>query len=219
MLETLIGESHDEIVARVSAGSGAQASSISLILHALLESLRQPGVPPLSLQQIGVQQATAAQRVGLPISHIVGSYVDICRAVTDIAFERGVTIGAADFGTFRRCLHAGIASGVMEYQRQRDEAHSQRALAEASRIAHGLRDQLTPALLAFSALRTGLSFDGISTQGVLERCLIRLRAQVGRLLSDVRARSHTSVGALPAGARPSVTKALTAGTLAECRQG
>jgi hypothetical protein len=219
VLETLISANHDEIVARVNVrvDAGALASSIPLVLRELLETLRRPSRSP-SLQEIGVQQALAARRAGLSVSHLLRSYAEICRVVTDLALERGATIGAAEFGTFRRCLDAGIASSVTEYGRQRDQLLSQMALAEATRIAHDLRNQLAPALLAFSALRAGLGLDGVATQVVLEHSLNRLRGQVGRLLSEVRVKAHTTVRAPPAATRPPLAKAPAAASPVACRQ-
>jgi hypothetical protein len=229
VLETVIRENHDEIVARVSAHADGRAlqSNASPILLELLAGLRCPGsAPSLSLRELAAQQAAAAARVGLPIAHVVLSYAAICGAVMEIALELDVAIGAAEFGTLRCCANAAIASGVMEYQRQREQAICQRELADAVRIAHDLRNQLTPALLAFSALRSGLQLDGVATHRVLERSLSRLRAVVARMLSEVRTRAHATTYAPHAviasaphsGERPPLAKTLAAASLAGYRQ-
>jgi hypothetical protein len=196
VLEILIIANHEEIVARVNAQSDrrgrvhALASSVPVVLQELVEGLRRPDAPPApALQEVACQHAAAARRAGLPISDVARHYADICGAVTDIAVERGVAVGAAEFGVLRRSVDAATASGLTEYQRKLEQAVLRRALNELGRVAHDLRTQLTPALHALNSMAEGDQLKG-ARRDVVEQSLERIRAFIAHFISDVRTRGQ-----------------------------
>src|SRR6188474_890980 len=52
---------------------------------------------------------------GFTVDQVVHDYGDLCQAITDLAFERGVPIQVDEFRTLNRCLDNGIADAVSEY--------------------------------------------------------------------------------------------------------
>jgi len=70
---------------------------------------------------------------GFTVDQVVHDYGDLCQAIADLAFERGVPIQVDEFRTLNRCLDNGIADAVTEYAFQRNslvESNSVKALNE-----------------------------------------------------------------------------------------
>jgi hypothetical protein len=57
---------------------------------------------------------------GFTVEQVVHDYGDLCQAITDLAFERGVPFEIDEFRTLNRCLDNGIADAVTEFSFQRD---------------------------------------------------------------------------------------------------
>jgi len=49
---------------------------------------------------------------GFTVDQVVHDYGDLCQAIADLAFERGVPIQVDEFRTLNRCLDNGIADAV-----------------------------------------------------------------------------------------------------------
>ncbi len=127
---------------------------------------------------------------GYTIDRVVHDYGDLCQSITDLAFEQRMAIQVDEFRTVNRCLDNAIADAVTEYAYERDQLiadSNTEALNERLGIfAHELRNLLTTATHAVSAIRTGQVGLSGPTGAVLDRCLIRLRSLVDRSLADVR---------------------------------
>ena len=77
----------------------------------------------LALSEIGSTAALHGRELlkrGFTVDQVVHDYGDLCQAITDLAFERGVLIGIDEFRTLNRCLDNGIADAVTEYTYQKD---------------------------------------------------------------------------------------------------
>jgi len=127
---------------------------------------------------------------GFTVEQVVHDYGDLCKSITDLAFELKVPIEIDEFRTLNRCLDNGIAVAVTEFNYRRDFVVADRqteVLNERLGIfAHELRNLLTGCTLALRALKTGnLSISG-ATGGVLDRSLVGMANLIDRSLSEVR---------------------------------
>jgi signal transduction histidine kinase len=127
---------------------------------------------------------------GFTVDQVVHDYGDLCQAIADLAFERGVPIQVDEFRTLNRCLDNGIADAVTEYAFQRNslvESKSVKALNERlGFLAHELRNLLHTATLAVMAVKAGnVGATGV-TGALLDRSLIGMRNLIDRSLADVR---------------------------------
>jgi signal transduction histidine kinase len=127
---------------------------------------------------------------GFTVDQVVHDYGDLCQAIADLAFERGVPIQVDEFRTLNRCLDNGIADAVTEYAFQRHSllaSNSVKALNERlGFLAHELRNLLHTATLAVMAIKAGNVGTAGSTGAVLDRSLIGMRNLIDRSLADVR---------------------------------
>lgn len=127
---------------------------------------------------------------GFTVDQVVHDYGDLCQAIADLAFERGVPIQVDEFRTLNRCLDNGIADAVTEYAFQRHslvESNSVKALNERlGSLAHELRNLLHTATLAVMAIKAGNVGATGATGALLDRSLIGMRNLIDRSLADVR---------------------------------
>jgi signal transduction histidine kinase len=127
---------------------------------------------------------------GFTVDQVVHDYGDLCQAIADLAFERGVPIQVDEFRTLNRCLDNGIADAVTEYAFQRNslvESKSVKALNERlGFLAHELRNLLHTATLAVMAIKAGNVGATGATGALLDRSLIGMRNLIDRSLADVR---------------------------------
>jgi len=127
---------------------------------------------------------------GFTVDQVVHDYGDLCQAIADLAFERGVPIRVDEFRTLNRCLDNGIADAVTEYAFQRNslvESNSVKALNERlGFLAHELRNLIHTATLAVMAIKAGNVGATGATGALLDRSLIGMRNLIDRSLADVR---------------------------------
>jgi hypothetical protein len=127
---------------------------------------------------------------GFTVDQVVHDYGDLCQAIADLAFERGVPIQVDEFRTLNRCLDNGIADAVTEYAFQRNsrvESNSVKALNERlGFLAHELRNLIHTATLAVMAIKAGNVGATGATGALLDRSLIGMRNLIDRSLADVR---------------------------------
>jgi signal transduction histidine kinase len=127
---------------------------------------------------------------GFTVDQVVHDYGDLCQAIADLAFERGVPIEVDEFRTLNRCLDNGIADAVTEYAFQRNslvESNSVKALNERlGFLAHELRNLLHTATLAVMAIKAGNVGATGATGALLDRSWIGMRNLIDRSLADVR---------------------------------
>lgn len=127
---------------------------------------------------------------GFTVDQVVHDYGDLCQAIADLAFERGVPIQVDEFRTLNRCLDNGIADAVTEYAFQRNslvESNSVKAMNERlGFLAHELRNFIHTATLAVMAIKAGNVGATGATGTLLDRSLIGMRNLIDRSLADVR---------------------------------
>jgi signal transduction histidine kinase len=147
----------------------------------------------LALSEIGTGAARHGLELlqhGFTVDQVVHDYGDLCQAITDLAFERGESIGIDEFRTLNRCLDNAIAGAVTEFAYQRDllmTGKDAQALNERlGFLAHELRNLIHTATLAVAAIKSGNVGLAGATGAVLDRSLIGLRNLIDRSLADVR---------------------------------
>ena len=191
------------------AASEAQLSNgIPMVLDQLIRTLQAeeagkqeesidisgaPGGDPSVRSQIGMSAtAHGASLLGLgyTVDQVVHDYGDLCQAITDLAFERDAPFAIDEFRTLNRCLDNAIADAVLEFTSQRDarvlNSHANEARERAGFLVHELRNALSTASVAMSALEYGnLSIAG-ATGAVLKRSLASLGLLIDRAVDEVR---------------------------------
>jgi len=151
------------------------------------------GGDTLARSEIGVSAtAHGASLLGLgyTVDQVVHDYGDLCQAITDLAFERDAPFAVDEFRTLNRCLDNAIADAVMEFISQRDArmltTHANEAKERVGFLVHELRNALSTANVAVSALEFGnLSVAG-ATGAVLKRSLASLGLLIDRAVDEVR---------------------------------
>ena len=127
---------------------------------------------------------------GFTVDQVVHGYGDLCQAVTDLAFERGVPFQMDEFRTLNRCLDNAIADAVTEFSYQRDTLFADRVAQALNErlgfLAHELRNLIHTATLAVTALKSGNVGMAGATGTVLDRSLVGLGNLIDRSLADVR---------------------------------
>jgi hypothetical protein len=127
---------------------------------------------------------------GFTVDQVVHDYGDLCQAIADLAFERGVPIEIDEFRTLNRCLDNAIADAVTEYAFQRSslvETNSVKALnGRLGFLAHELRNLIHTATLAVMAIKAGNVGVTGATGALLDRSLIGMRNLIDRSLAEVR---------------------------------
>lgn len=127
---------------------------------------------------------------GFSVDQVVHDYGDLCQAITDLAFEQNAPFGIDEFRTLNRCLDNAIADAVTEFSFQRDALLVRQHNAESNErmgfLIHELRNSLSTAALALSALELGGLPVAGATGAVLKRSLASLKALIDRAIVDVR---------------------------------
>lgn len=127
---------------------------------------------------------------GFTIEQVVHDYGDLCQAITDLAFELRAPIEIDEFRTLNRCLDNAIADAVTAFNGQRDkDIAGQQAEALNERLgyfAHELRNYVTTATLALSAIKVGNVAVNGATGAILDRSLMGMSNLINRSLSEVR---------------------------------
>jgi signal transduction histidine kinase len=180
---------------------------IPLFLEQVIKTLRMERMPePLRSREVSGPSGggsvpseiglTAARhglellQHGFSLDQVVHDYGDLCQAITDLAFERELSVEIDEFRTLNRCLDNAIADAVTEFALQRDRLMTEKdakALNERlGFLAHELRNLIQTATLAVTAIKAGNVGLAGATGAVLDRSLIGLRNLIDRSLADVR---------------------------------
>lgn len=153
----------------------------------------------LATSEIGVSAAAHGKQLlglGFTVDQVVHNYGDLCQAITDLAFERDAPFSIDEFRTLNRCLDNAIADAVSEFSVQREhrlaEGQSSFMNERLGFLVHELRNALSTAVLAFSALESGKLPLAGATGAVLKRSHLSLGVLIERTLAEVRA--HAQLG-------------------------
>ncbi len=152
-----------------------------------------PGGGALSQSEIGVTAAAHGRELlelGFSVDQVVHDYGDLCQAITDLAVERDAPFTIDEFRTLNRCLDNAIADAVTEFSSLRDVTRDlAHAAAENRRLGflvHELRNALSTASLAVSALEmSNMPVTG-ATGAVLKRSLDALKKLTDKAIAEVR---------------------------------
>ena len=151
------------------------------------------GGDTLALSEMGVSAAAHGKvllGLGFTVDQVVHDYGDLCQAITDLAVERDAPFSIDEYRTLNRCLDNAIADAVTEFARQRDidmaTAYNAAETQRLGSLVHELRNHLSVAMMAFSALETGTLTVGGSTGGVVKRALTSMRVLVDESVAAVR---------------------------------
>ena len=206
----LIGRCKAKVAARPqrSASEAQLANGVPMFLDQLIRTLQAEeageqaqsvgisgasGGDGLALSEIGVSAAAhGASLLGLgyTVDQVVHDYGDLCQAITDLAFERDAPFAVDEFRTLNRCLDNAIADAVMEFTVQRDArmltTHANEAKERTGFLVHELRNALSTATVAVSALEFGNLNVAGATGAVLKRSLASLGLLIDRAVDEVR---------------------------------
>jgi signal transduction histidine kinase len=146
-----------------------------------------------ALSEMGLTAAahgTELLKLGYTVDQVVHDYGDLCQAITDLAFERDAPFSVDEFRTLNRCLDNAIADAVTEFSFQRDAViaheHSADLNERHGMLMHELRNALSAATLAVSALEFGSLPIAGATGAVLKRSHASMVKLVDSSLAEVR---------------------------------
>lgn len=136
--------------------------------------------------------------LGYTVDQVVHDYGDLCQAITDLAVERDAPFSVDEFRTLNRCLDNAIADAVTEFSYQRDVANAHEQSADLNEklgfLMHELRNSLSVATLAVSAMEAGsLSIAG-ATGTILKRSHVAMQRLITESLDEVRIKSDARDG-------------------------
>ncbi len=151
------------------------------------------GGDSVALSEVGLGASAHGKELlvlGYTIDQVVHDYGDLCQAITELAFERDAPFAVEEFRTLNRCLDNAMADAVVEFSYQRDltldRVKSAAVNVRLGFLVHELRNGLSTAALAVTALDRGnLPMSG-ATGAVLKRSLASLSGLVDRSLEEVR---------------------------------
>lgn len=152
-----------------------------------------PGGDNAIVSEMGVSAAahgTALLALGYTVDQVVHDYGDLCQAITDLAVERDAPFTVDEFRTLNRCLDNAIADAVTEFSFQRDVSIAEQQSADVNErlgfLMHELRNSLSVAIMAVTAMETGsLSVTG-ATGAVLKRSHESMKRLIATSLDEVR---------------------------------
>lgn len=153
-----------------------------------------PGGDSEAHSEMGVSAAAhgmALLALGYTVDQVVHDYGDLCQAITDLAVERDAPFSVDEFRTLNRCLDNAIANAVTEFSARRDVSIAEQTSVDANArlgfLMHELRNSLGVAMMAVSALETGLLPISGATGAVLKRSHMAMTKLIASSLDDVRA--------------------------------
>ncbi|MEZ0387754.1 MAG: sensor histidine kinase, partial [Verrucomicrobium sp.] len=181
---------------------------IPLFLDQLIKTLRLEGTrDPISSQEVSgpsggeepvlsemgitaMQHGADLLRQGFTVDQVVHDYGDLCQAITEMAFDKGMAIEVNEFRTLNRCLDNAIAGAVTEFSCRRESAATEKQTKDQNQrlgiFAHEMRNLLYSASLALAAIKSGgVGLNG-ATGAVLDRSLVGLSHLIDRSLAEVR---------------------------------
>lgn len=160
------------------------------------QSLRVSGAAggrPQALSEISLAARRHGHELlqrGYTLELVVHDYGDLCQAITDLAVEERAPIAVDEFRTLNRCLDNAIAESVSEFTYEREQQGAGRSVeAFQERLgifAHEVRNLISTAQHAMTAIKSGQVGITGPTGAVLNRCLTGLGNLVDRSLEDVR---------------------------------
>lgn len=146
-----------------------------------------------TLSEMGVSAAahgTALLTLGYTVDQVVHDYGDLCQAITDLAVERDAPFSVDEFRTLNRCLDNAIADAVTEFSFQRDASIAAQQSTDLNErlgfLMHELRNSLSVATMAVTAMETGLLPVNGATGAVLKRSHGAMEKLITRSLNEVR---------------------------------
>jgi hypothetical protein len=198
MLHEFVSLNRDAIIAacRVKVANRSDPPHINLaidhgvpmFLDQLVDELRVGLSGNPEITRTASQHGHDLLHQGYTASQVVHGYGDVCQAITELALERGKSIGTDDFRMLNRCLDDAIAGAITQYGQERDRTTDGEAAAESDRIedlALELRRLIeTSAVATIEVIGTGRVGVSGSTGAVLRESLSAARSRVDRLLDE-----------------------------------
>jgi hypothetical protein len=103
---------------------------------------------------------------------------------TEVELENGVPVFLTQL--LNGCLDDAVAFAVTEFSRQREQSIVNQGVEHLGILAHEMRNALNTAVLAFSALQSGVVGTNGSTSTVVLRSMARMRELLDRSFAEVR---------------------------------
>jgi hypothetical protein len=163
-------------------------------LAQLVQELRPGSSSCYEITKLSAAHAHALLCQGSSIAQVVRHYGDLCRTITELAFEQGSAISVDDVAVLDRCLDDAIAGAIAEHRRTRQVRETMPALTPQARIgslSRELRETINTARVALRAVKSGSVGLGGSTGAVIDHTLANAHDLLDNLIAmlDSPARS------------------------------
>lgn len=152
-----------------------------------------------ALSEMGVSAAAHGSTLltlGYTVDQVVHDYGDLCQAITDLAVERDAPFSVDEFRTLNRCLDNAIADAVTAFTAQRDISIAEQNSVDLNErlgfLMHELRNSLSVAIMAVTALEVGGLTVGGATGNVLKRGHAAMAKLIEKSLAEVRSKGISS---------------------------
>ena len=166
--------------------------SIPHFVDELEVALRGPPGAPRPSSVSAVAQGRQRHTVGLSPMVVPKSYGLICEVVSQLAAEEGLDIPAREVQMMNGAIDDATSTALDEYWKLSTIATEHAAAEKLGFLAHELRNALSTATMAFTALRSGTMGPNSRTGEIVERSLKRMDSLVRRTLSEIRRNSGTA---------------------------
>ena len=198
MLHEFLSVNREEIIARTRAKVANRPvprateaeleNGIPLFLTQLIDMLQSPATElgAAAIGESAARHGDEMRRMGFTVGQIVHDYGGLCQAITELAVEKSASIGSAEFKVLNGCLDDAVAFAVTEFSRQREQSIVNQGVEHLGILAHEMRNALNTAVLAFSALQSGVVGTNGSTSTVVLRSMARMRELLDRSFAEVR---------------------------------
>jgi signal transduction histidine kinase len=205
MLHELLTENRDEIVLRCERKLRQRhpdrepeelLDTIPEFLDELIKAeLRIAGLPATTPLPDDSEHARAhgQQRFqrGYAISELPHDFGMISDTIGELAIEKNVHLDAPSYKLLNQCIDKAIAESINEYFTLSRQSEAQGVATWIGSLGHELRNAVSSALMAYTALDAGHVGIRSRTALILERSLHRIEALVGRTLAAMQLKSGT----------------------------
>lgn len=128
---------------------------------------------------------------GYAISELPYDFGTISDAIGELAMEKNIQLDPQSYKLLNQCMDRAIAQSITEYFLLSRESEAHGIATWVGSLGHELRNAVSSALMAYSALDSGHVGIRSRTGRILERSLHRIESLVSRTLAAMQLKSGT----------------------------
>jgi signal transduction histidine kinase len=138
---------------------------------------------------------------GYAISELPHDFGTISDSIGELAMEKNVNLDPQSYKLLNQCIDRAIAESINEYFVLSRESEAHGVATWIGSLGHELRNAVSSAMMAFTALDAGHVGIKSRTARILERSLHRIESLVSRTLAAMQLKSGTPLHREPVNVR------------------